>query len=153
MATLARLREDQTQHHTEPVTDGFITPACFSILFGMLRVLDIQDHNFCKILKVLAKSCSQMHHNSQILIEKLFLSAEFEDMFVHINKIVDELWMWRRSYPEMLTELRWKHRQVYNLRTKLLKFVEKQFGKVWVEEFIKKAEEVRCKAWKVDRNY
>ena len=70
--------------------------------------------------------------------------------FININKIIDELWMLRKEKPEQLQEWKMKHRQIFLFRSKLLKFMEKSFGRDWVQGLIDRAEQLRVRVWPLD---
>ena len=58
--------------------------------------------------------------------------------------------MLRKEKPEQLQEWKMKHKQIYNLRSKALQFLEKSFGRDWIKDFIKKAELQRVGMWPLD---
>ena len=68
--------------------DKEMPPAKFSQLFSMLK---IKDGRFCQIVKMLAKSCTPL------LVGKYFLSEEFFQQFINMNKIIRKLWMLRKE--------------------------------------------------------
>ena len=107
-----------------------IPPAKFSLLLGMLKV---KDRRFCQIVKMLAKSCTVMHLNPPLLVEKYFQSEEFFQQFINLNNIIKELWMLRKEDPAQLQEYKMKHRQIFCLNRKLLKFLERKFSQDWVK--------------------
>ena len=146
MATLTMMRFEK-QHPIDLEKDELITPSCLAMLF---RNVKIEDPNFCQILKVLAKGCTLMHHNSPLLIGQFFQSVEFSQLFVKTNQIVDDIWLQRRIHPDEKKEWKLKHRHIYNFRTNLLKFLEKQFGRDWVQDFTQKAERFRIRVWPFD---
>ena len=65
--------------------------------------------------------------------------------FTKINMIIDDLWRLRKKYLEQLQELKNKHRQIFQFRSKLLKFLEKQFCHKWVQSLLDRAELLRVK--------
>ena len=75
-----------------------------------------------------------MNQNDSTVVEEFFLSDEFFQHFVSLGKIIDELWMLRKTVPEHLQEWKMKHRQIFNFRSKLLQFLEKAFGRKWVQD-------------------
>ena len=107
------------------------------MLFTMIKV---KDDKFSKILKTLSRSCKLMNHNPPFLVEKFFISEEFFQLFLNINKIIGELWMLRKHQPTQMQEWKMKHRQIFQFRSKLLKFLETRFGRDWVQCFMKYAE-------------
>ena len=152
MATLTMLKDDKQPSLSKIQRDdlekvGFITPSCLALLFKNVK---IEDPNFCPILKVLAKGCTLMHQNSPLLIGQFFQSVEFSQLFVKTNQIVDDIWFQRRIHPDKKKELKLKHRHIYNFRTNLLKFLEKQFGQDWVQDFTQTAERFRIRVWPFD---
>ena len=150
MATLEMVRKTENNNTMEQIqqdrlcTEELISPACFGLICNSLNVRDVK---FCEIVKMLTKSCTQMNQHSQEIIQRFFLSAEFFNIFVKINKMIDEIWMLRKKHPEMIKEWKWRHRQVFLFRSKLLKFLENKFRRVWVQHFISTAESVRVKVW------
>ena len=113
-----------------------ITPRIFSMLFGKI---EIQDNQFHQLLRILSKSCSLMNQNDPNLVGGFFLSEEFFQQFVGLGKIIDELWMLKRRIPGQLQEWKLKQRQIFLFRSKLLQFLEKSFGREWVQEFNERA--------------
>ena len=102
--------------------DMGITTTCFSLLLDMIK---IQDKQFHLILKILAKGCSVMlEHNPFFAVMEFFESEEFFQHFININNVIEELWMLRKEKPEQLQEWRMKHKQIFQFRSKLLKFLE-----------------------------
>lgn len=131
--------------HNDVVFNGKeITPILFSMMLNMVK---IRDEKYAKILKILTTSCNLMNHNSPGIVRKFFQSDQFFQQFININMIVDELWMLRKDYQEQLAEWKIKHRQIFQFRSKLLKFLEKQFGRGWTQNMIERAEEQRVRVW------
>ena len=124
-----------------------ITPTFFSMLLNMVR---IKNDKFAQIVKILCHACTVMHQNSPGLVRKFFQSEGFYNQFVNINMIVDELWMLRKEYPDQLQEWKLKHRQIFQFRSKLLKALEKQFGRNWVQALIERAEMQRVRVWPLE---
>ena len=116
--------------------DKEIPPAKFSLLFSMLK---IKDGRFCQIVKMLAKSCTVMHLNPPFLVGKYFLSEEFFQQFINMNKIIRKLWMLRKEDPAQLQEYKMKHRQIFRFNRKLLKFLEQKFSHDWVKNLQERA--------------
>ena len=104
--------------------DKEIPPAKFSLFLDMLK---IKDGRFCQIVKMLAKSCTPL------LVGKYFLSEEFFQQFINMNKIIRKLWMLRKEDPAQLQEYKMKHRQIFRFNRKLLKFLEQKFSHDWVK--------------------
>jgi len=148
MNTLAIVRKNDNNSSLEQIqydvlyNNVLISPEYFAKIFS---TLDVKDVMFGKILKVLRKSCMRMHHNPPELIGNFFLSTEFFNLFVKINAMADQIWLLRLQHPELKKEWRWKHRRIYDFRSKLLEFLEKIFGTVWVQEFTTSAEQLRAK--------
>ena len=92
-----------------------ISPAMFSMLLNMVKIIDTK---FFKIVKTLSKSFSAMSFNHPLLVGKYFLSEEFFQQFVNLNKMIRELWMLRKDYPNQLQEWKMKHRQIFHLNAK-----------------------------------
>ena len=74
--------------------DKEIPPAKFSLFLDMLK---IKDGRFCQIVKILAKSCTVTHLNPPLLGGKYFLSEEFFQQFINMDKIIRKLWMLRKE--------------------------------------------------------
>merc|ERR1712106_466034 len=68
-------------------------------------------------------------------------------LLININMIVDELWMLRKECLAQLPEWKIKHRQIFQFRSKLLKFLEKTFGRGWAQNLIERAEMRRVRVW------
>ena len=98
-----------------------MTPILFCMLLNMVK---IRDDKF-----------------AHILTDHIF------QQFINTNMIVDELWMLRKEYPERLQEWKMKHRQIFMFRSKLLKFLEKSFGRGWSQNLIERAEMQRVRIW------
>jgi hypothetical protein len=123
--------------HNDVILKGQeISPSFFSMLLAMIQ---IRDDKFERILKILTRSCSLMHQNSPDLVNDLFQSRGFIVQFSIINKTINELWQLRKQFPGQIQEWNVKHRQLVNFKTKLLNFLEKQFGHDWVKTFLEKA--------------
>ena len=121
-----------------------ISPFIFSTLWNLVK---IRDKNYSQILKILSHSCHLMKKNSPQLIRKFFTSKQFFQQFVNTNMIIDEIWMLRKAYPERLQEWKVMHNQVLFFRSKLLRFLEKEFGRDWTKNLIEMAEEQRVRVW------
>jgi hypothetical protein len=152
MATLekVRLENGSTMDRIQSdvvFSEKKISPAFFSALLDMLKV---RDEKFGQIVKILTKSCKVMNQNPPILVGEFFLSGEFFRQFININKVIDELWMLRKEKPEQLQEWKIKHKQIFKFRTKLFKFLEIFFGRDWVNDLIKRAEQLRVRVWPLD---
>ena len=80
-----------------------------------------------------------MHQNSPDLVNDLFQSRGFMVQFSIINKTINEVWQLRKQFPGQLQEWNLKQRQLFNFKTKLLHFLENQFGRDWVKTFLEKA--------------
>ena len=131
--------------HNDVVFNGKeITPIFFSMLLNMVK---IRDDKYAHILKILTHSTNAMNLNSPGLVRKFFQSDQFFQQFLNTNMIVDEIWMLRKEYPEKLPEWKIKHRHILKFRSKLLKFLEKQFGRDWVENLKEKADMQRVRVW------
>ena len=123
--------------HNDVVMNGKeISPSFFSMLLAMIQ---IRDDKFDRILKILTRSCSLMHQNSPDLVNDFFQSRGFLVQFSIINKTINELWQLRKQFPGQLQEWNLKQRQLFNFKTKLLHFLENQFGRDWVKTFLEKA--------------
>ena len=155
MATLSEIRNTENSKPRENMqqdvlcNEAFLRPACFEMIFNTLNIRDVK---FCRIVKVLANSCKQMNQNSPKILENFFLSDKFFKMFVNINKMIDEICMLTKKYPEMTMKWDGRHKQMIHFRSELLKFLENQFEKVWVQHFTSTAESVRVKVWPFDEN-
>ena len=133
--------------HSDVVFNGKeITPTFFSKLLNML---EIRDEKYEQILKILTRSCNVMNLNSPGLVRKFFQSDQFFQQFININMIVDKLWMLRNEYLAQMPEWKIKHRQIFQFRSKLLKFLEKQFGRGWAQNLIERAERRRVRVWQL----
>ena len=121
-----------------------MTPIFFSMLFNMVK---IRDDKYAQILNILCHGCNVLHLNSPGIVNKFFQSDQFFQQFINTNMIVDELWLLREKYPEQLTEWKIKHKHILKFRSKLLKFVEKQFGRGWAQNLIERAEMQRVRVW------
>jgi hypothetical protein len=121
-----------------------MTPIIFSMLFNMVK---IRDDKFSHIMRILSHGCNVLNLNSPGVVTKFFQSDQFFQQFMDTNMIVDELWMLRKEYPEKLPEWKIKHRHILKFRSKLLKFLEKQFGRDWVQNFKEIAEMQRVRVW------
>ena len=121
-----------------------ISPFIFSMLLNHVKV---RDEHYAQILKILAHSCNMMSENPTEQIGKFFTSNQFFQQFIYTTMIVDEIWMLRKVYPEKLQEWKTMHRQVFVFRTKLLRFLEKQFGRNWTKNLVERAEEQRVRFW------
>ena len=152
MATLEKLRLENGSTMDRIQSDVVfnekkITPAFFSTLLDMLKV---RDEKFGQIIKILTKSCTVMNKNPPILVGEFFLSGEFFRQFININKVIDELWMLRKEKPEQLQEWKMKHKQIFNFRSKALKFLERSFDRDWVNGLIKRADLQRVRVLHLD---
>ena len=152
MATLEKLRLENGSTMDRIQSDvAFneekISPAFFSTLLDMLKV---RDEKFGQIIKILTKSCKVMNQNPPILVGEFFMSGEFFMQFININKIIDELWMLRKEKPEQLQEWKMKHKQIFNFRSKALKFLERSFDRDWVNGLIKRADLQRVRVLHLD---
>ena len=127
--------------------DAVITPTFFSMMFDMVKV---KDDKFSKILKTLSRSCKLMNHNPPFLVEKFFDSEEFFQLFLNINKIIAELWMLRKHQPTQMMEWKMKLRQIFQFRSKLLRFLETRFGQDQVQCLMERAEGKREKVRPLD---
>ena len=131
--------------HSDVVFNGKeITPIFFSMLLNMVK---IRDDKYAQILKILTTSCNVMNLNSPGLVQKFFQGDQFLQQFININMIVDELWMLRKECLAQLPEWKIKHRQIFQFRSKLLKFLEKTFGRGWAQNLIERAEMRRVRVW------
>ena len=92
-------------------------------------------------------SCSIMNKNCPDVVNKFFKSDTFFKQFTNINMMIDELWMLRKEHPAQLQEWRVKHRQIFQLRSKLLKFTKELFGRMWVMDLVGRAENQRVRVW------
>ena len=101
--------------------------------------------NFAKIAKILTHSCTVMNHNPPRLVTEYFESEIFFRQFVSILRIIDHIWQLRKENPEQLPEWKKKHRVIFQFRSKLLKFLEKLFGRISVQFLMEKAEIQRKK--------
>ena len=149
MATLETAKVQSGTHldriHNDVVFNGKeITPIFFSMMLNMVK---IRDDKYAHILKILTHSTNAMNLNSPGLVRKFFQSDQFFQQFINTNMIVDELWLLREKYPEQLTEWKMKHKHILKFRSKLLKFVEKQFGRGWAQNLIERAEMQRVRVW------
>ena len=123
--------------HNDVVCYGkAITPMFFSMLLTMVQ---IRDHKFGHLLNILTRSCTVMHKNSQNSIAELFQCRGFLIQFITINKMVTEFWQLRQQFPGQMQEWNVKQRQLFNFKTKLLHFLERQFSRDWVKQFVKRA--------------
>ena len=152
MATLEKLRLENgstmDRIHSDVVfNEKKISPAFFSTL---LDILYVRNEKFGQIIKILIKSFKVMNQNPPILVGEFFLSGEFFRQFININKVIDELWKLRKEKPEQLQEWKMKQKQIYNFRSKLLKFLENSFDQDWVKGFIKRAEQMRVRVGPYD---
>ena len=128
--------------------DMGITLTCFSLLLGMIN---IQDKQFHLILKILSKSCTVMlQHNPFFAVIEFFESEKFFQQFINITKVIDELWMLRKEKPEHLQEWRKKHRQIFQFRSILLKFLGSVLTFRWVQDLKERAEKQRVRVWSMD---
>ena len=126
----------------------FCPMTCFSLLLGMIK---IQDKQFHLILKVLSKSCTVMlQHNPFFAVMEFFESEKFVQQFINITKVIDELWMFRKDKPEQVQEWRKKHRQIFQFRSILLKFLGSVLTFRWVQDFKERAEKQRVRVWIMD---
>ena len=114
-----------------------MSPIMFSMLLNMVK---IRDEKFAQILKILSHGCNVLSLNSPGIVTRFFQSDHFFQQYIHINMIVDEIWMLRKEYPENLSEWKIKHRHILKFRSKLLKFLEKQFGRDWTKNLQVSAE-------------
>ena len=81
------------------------------------------------------------------VVTKFFHSEQFFQLFMNTNMIIDELWMLRKEYPKKLTEWKSKHQHILRFRSKLYKFLERQFGRYWVQNLKEKADQHRVRTW------
>ena len=101
--------------HNDVVCYGkAITPMFFSILLTMVQ---IRDHN------ILTRSCTVMHKKSPNRIAELF-----KGFLIQL----------RQQFPVQMQEWNVKQRQLFNVKTKLVHFLERQFSRDWVK-FVKRA--------------
>ena len=121
-----------------------LTPTTFSMLLNLVK---IRDDHYPKLLQILSRSCLLMAQNPPEVNQRYFMSKEFFQQFINTNMIVDEIWMLRKTYPEMLPKWKTMHRKVFGFRSKLLKFLEKQYGRGWVQQLIERGEEQRVREW------
>jgi hypothetical protein len=121
-----------------------MTPIFFSMLFNMVK---IKDDKYAQILNILCHGFNVLHLNSPGIVNKFFQSDQFFQLFMNTNMIVDEIWLLRKEYPEKNPEWKIKHRHILKFRSKLLKFLEKQFGCDWVQNLKEKADMQRVRVW------
>ena len=119
-----------------------MSPLMFSTLLNLVK---IRDNNYSQILKILSLACQLMNKNSPQLIRKFFTSKQFFHQYINTNMIVDEIWMLKKAYPERLQDWKLMHNQVFLFRCRLIRFLEKQFGRHWTQNLIEKAEEQRVR--------
>ena len=100
----------------------------------------VPGDQFAKIAKLLAHSCTVMNQNPPSLVTEYFQSEIFFRQFVSILRIIDHIWQLRKENPEQLPEWKKKHRVIFQFRSKLLKFLEKLYGRNNVQDLIEKAE-------------
>jgi len=131
-------------HHDVVFRDKIITPEFFSRLLNML---DIKHQKFERLVRVMTRSCTTMHRNCPTTIKIFFQSEGFFKQYIHINKIIDEIWMMRKEEPVQIQVWKMKHKIIFIFRSKLLKFLQKQFDHNWVENLKKTAENGRVKVW------
>ena len=105
----------------------------------------VPGDQFAKIAKLLAHSCTVMNQNPPSLVTEYFQSEIFFRQFVSILKMIDHIWHLRKENPEQLPEWKRKHRIIFQLKSKLLKFLERTFGRSNLHEMIEKAEIQRKK--------
>ena len=121
-----------------------MTPTLFSMLLNMVR---IKDDKFAHLLRILSHGCNVLNLNSPAVVTKFFRSDQFFQQFMNTNMIVDEIWLLRKEYPEKLPEWKIKHKNILKFQSKLLKFLEKQFGRDWVQNLKERAEMQRVRVW------
>ena len=121
-----------------------MTPILFSMLLNMVN---IRDEKFAHLLKILRLGCNVLNLNSPGIVTNFFQSDQFFQQFINTNMIVDEIWMLRKEYPEELPKWKIKHRHILKFRSKLLKFLEKQFGRDWTQNLKERAEMQRVRVW------
>ena len=124
-------------HHDVLFNGQVISPSFFSIL---LIMLNIRDDKFDLLVKILTRSCSVMHQNADQETKNHFQSDGFYRQFININKSIDEIWMLRREEPAQMSVWKTKHKKMFQLRSKLFSFLEKLFGRAWVQNFKDMAE-------------
>ena len=131
--------------HNDVVFNGKeINPTFFSMLLNLVK---IKDEKFSQLMKILTHSCSLMQQNPPGVIRNFFQSEGFFKQFIHINMIIDEIWMLRKEYPVKLVEWKQKHKQIFQFRSKLLSFLEKIFSRQWAQNLKEKAEMQRIRLW------
>ena len=80
-----------------------------------------------------------MHKNSSDLVKDVFKSRGFLIQFITILKTIREFRQLRKQFPAQMQEWNTKQRQLLHFKTKLLYFLEKQFGRKWVRTFVEKS--------------
>ena len=131
--------------HNDVVFNGKkMTPILFSMLLNMVK---ISDDKFAQMLRILSHGCNVLNLNSPVVVTKFFKSDQFFQQFMNTNMIVDEIWLLRKAYPEKLPEWKIKHRHILKFRSKLLNFLEKQFGREWIWNLKEKADMQRVRVW------
>ena len=80
-----------------------------------------------------------MHKNSSDLVKDVFKSKGFLIQFIIILKTIREFRELRKQFPAQMQEWNTKQRQMLHFKTKLLHFLERQFGRKWVRTFVEKA--------------
>ena len=115
-----------------------ISPTFFSTLLVMVN---IKNHSFPQLVRILTRSCNLMHLNCPEEITSFFQSEGFFMQFIHINTVIDDIWVLRKEEPTvLLKEWKMKHKLIFQLRKKLLNFLEKRFGHHWIKDLKDRAE-------------
>ena len=155
LATLSKLKvKDGSKldwiHDNVVFNNKKITPTFFSMLFAKIK---IQDQQFHQLMRILSKSCSMMEQNHSQLDEEFFQSEIFFQQFITLGKLIDELWILKRKIPAEMQEWKLKQRQIFHFRSKLLKCLEKTFGKDWVKDLVKRAKLTSVERVSLDRKW
>ena len=115
-----------------------ISPTFFSTL---LIMVNIKNYSFPQLVRILTRSCNLMHLNCPEEITSFFQSEGFFMQFIHINTVIDDIWVLRKEEPTvLLKEWKMKHKLIFQLRKKLLNFLEKRFGHHWIKDLKDRAE-------------
>eukprot|EP00092_Neocalanus_flemingeri_P006389 GFUD01006878.1.p1 GENE.GFUD01006878.1~~GFUD01006878.1.p1 ORF type:complete len:277 (-),score=69.63 GFUD01006878.1:111-941(-) len=124
---------DRLQH--DVVFNGKkISPILFSLLLSKVQS---KDDEFSQVMKILSKSVTTLEMFPANLIREHFQSERFFQQFLQVCRFIDEL---RKEHPEQVQERKLKNRMICIFRSKLLKFLDKQFGRNWAQNLIMKAE-------------
>jgi len=106
----------------------------------LLNMVNIKNHSFPHLLRVLTRSCTLMNLNCPEEITGFFQSEVFFRQYIQLNMVIDEIWVLRKEEPALLEDWKIKHKLIFKFRKTLQGFLKKRFGNYWVNDLKERAE-------------